>query len=176
MYAASPNAGERFYLRLLLTVIKGATSYENLRTVDGTVCNTFKDACQLRGLLDDDGEWIQCLQEAKDMCTGSHLHSLFVIIMVCCNPTSPHELWNHFKDYLCDDLHNRLIHPPMNIPEPTQEEVYDYGLYLIDGLLRKNSRTLGSYPLMPESQMAVRWGIMKGNQLIAEQLRFHCDD
>ncbi|OJA08923.1 hypothetical protein AZE42_12999 [Rhizopogon vesiculosus] len=63
----------------------------------------------------------------------------------------------------------------MNIPEPTQEEVYDYGLYLIDGLLRKNSRTLGSYPLMPESQMAVRWGIMEGNQLIAEQLRFHLD-
>jgi hypothetical protein len=193
MYAASPSAGERFYLRLLLTVVKGrhhfismtlssqltvfkgATSYENLRTVDGAVCNTFKDACRLRGLLDDDGEWIQCLQEAKDMCTGSHLRNLFVIIMVRCNPTSPHQLWDHFKVNVCDDLRNRLMHPPMNIPQPTEEEVYDYGLYLIDGLLRKNSRTLDSYPLMPVPQMAQRWGIMEGNQLIAEQLRFHLE-
>ena len=34
MYFASPNSGERFYLRLLLTVVPGATSFANLRTVN----------------------------------------------------------------------------------------------------------------------------------------------
>ena len=64
IYFASPNSGERFYLRLLLTVVKGPTSFENLRTVSGVVYDTFKSACVARGLLEDDEEWIQCLREA----------------------------------------------------------------------------------------------------------------
>ncbi|KAK9839693.1 hypothetical protein WJX81_006615 [Elliptochloris bilobata] len=35
IYAASPAQGERFYLRLLLTQVAGAMSFEDLRTVDG---------------------------------------------------------------------------------------------------------------------------------------------
>ena len=42
MYFATPNSGERFYLRLLLTVVKGPTSFESLRTVDGVIYETFK--------------------------------------------------------------------------------------------------------------------------------------
>ena len=30
MYFASPNSGERFYLRMLLTVVRGATSFQDL--------------------------------------------------------------------------------------------------------------------------------------------------
>ena len=49
--------GERYYLRLLFTVVRGATSFENLRTVDGIVFPTFKEACISLGLLENDGEW-----------------------------------------------------------------------------------------------------------------------
>ena len=143
--------------------------------MDGALCDTFRDACRIRGLLEDDGEWSQCLQDAHDMLTGSHLRRLFVIILVGCNPTAPHELWNRFKNHLCDDLRNRLIHPPFNIQDPTEEEIYDYGLYLIDGLLRKHGRSLHAIPQMPVSQMVQRWGIMEGNQLIAEQLDYDVD-
>ncbi|XP_052200448.1 uncharacterized protein LOC127806909 isoform X1 [Diospyros lotus] len=62
MYFASPNCGERFYLRLLLTVVKGPKSFQSLRTVDNVVHDTFKLACVARGLLEDDEEWIQCLK------------------------------------------------------------------------------------------------------------------
>lgn len=41
MYFASPASGERFFLRTLLTVIKGATSYQHLRTVDEVVHSTY---------------------------------------------------------------------------------------------------------------------------------------
>ena len=34
MYFASPNCGERFYLHLLLIVVKGPKSFRSLRTVD----------------------------------------------------------------------------------------------------------------------------------------------
>ena len=56
MYFASPNLGERFYLRLLLTVVKGPISFENMRTVDGVIYESFKAACVARGLLEDDEE------------------------------------------------------------------------------------------------------------------------
>ena len=37
IYSASPFLRGRYYLHLLLTVVQGATSFENLRTVDGVV-------------------------------------------------------------------------------------------------------------------------------------------
>src|SRR6266403_1572611 len=36
MYYAHPSSGERFYLRLLLTSVKGATSFEDLHSFQGT--------------------------------------------------------------------------------------------------------------------------------------------
>ncbi|XP_052189908.1 uncharacterized protein LOC127799725 [Diospyros lotus] len=89
MYFASPNCGERFYLRLLLTVVKGPKSFQSLRTVDNVVHDTFKLACVAMGLLEDDKEWIQCLKEAAVMKTGYQLRRLFSIILTQCSPLNP---------------------------------------------------------------------------------------
>lgn len=59
-YFVPPTGGERFYLRTLLAVVKGSTSYEDLRTYNERVYDTFEDACRARGLLEDDGEWRLC--------------------------------------------------------------------------------------------------------------------
>ena len=56
MYFASPNEGERFYLRLLLSVVKGPQSYECLKTVNNVIHPSFKAACIAKGLLEDDDE------------------------------------------------------------------------------------------------------------------------
>jgi hypothetical protein len=56
MYYAHPTSGECYYLRMLLNYIKGATSYEHLRIVDGREHDTFKDACITMGLFADDNE------------------------------------------------------------------------------------------------------------------------
>ncbi len=64
MYYAHPTSGERYYLQMLLNCLKGATSYGHLRTVDGREHDTFKDACITMGLLADDNEWDQALEEA----------------------------------------------------------------------------------------------------------------
>jgi hypothetical protein len=42
MYYAHSTSGERYYLGMLLNCIKGATSYEHLRIVDGTEHDTSK--------------------------------------------------------------------------------------------------------------------------------------
>ena len=56
MYFVGPSGGEWFFLRTLLTIVKGARSYEDLRSVDGNVYETFKAACVACGLYDNDEE------------------------------------------------------------------------------------------------------------------------
>ncbi|XP_028100375.1 uncharacterized protein LOC114299737 [Camellia sinensis] len=97
MYFASPNSGERFYLRLLLTVVKGPKSFQCLRTLNNVLHDTFKSAYVARGLLEDDEEWIQCLKETAVMKTGYQLRRLFTIILTQCSPLQPYALWNHFQ-------------------------------------------------------------------------------
>ncbi|KIK75338.1 hypothetical protein PAXRUDRAFT_19084 [Paxillus rubicundulus Ve08.2h10] len=45
MYSVPPTAKEQFYLRLLLTVVKAAISYQDLCTVNAHVYDTFNEAC-----------------------------------------------------------------------------------------------------------------------------------
>ena len=68
----------------------GATSYENLRTVNGHLYENFKEACRARGLLQDDREWLLCLEEAAHFKTGYQLRHLFIVILVHCAPVDPH--------------------------------------------------------------------------------------
>ena len=61
-----PGSGEIYYLRLLLNFVRGPTCYKEIRTVDGVVYPTFRDACYTRGLLDDDREYIDAIYEASN--------------------------------------------------------------------------------------------------------------
>jgi hypothetical protein len=67
MYYAHPSSGKHFFLCLLLTAVKGATSFEHLCTMDDVVYSSFKEACFARGPLEDDREWIQYLEEVSAM-------------------------------------------------------------------------------------------------------------
>jgi hypothetical protein len=51
---------EIFYIRLLLTRVRGPTSFNNLRIVDRTLYETFKGAYIALGLLVDDKTWRAC--------------------------------------------------------------------------------------------------------------------
>ena len=46
--------GEGYYLRVLLNIQKGCMDFKDIRTVDGKIYDTFKDACLALGLLQDD--------------------------------------------------------------------------------------------------------------------------
>ena len=174
MYFASPSSGERFYLRLLLTVVPGATSFADLRTVNNVPYNTFKEACFALGLLEDDHEWKECLREAGQMQTGYALRTLFATIIFHCNPTSPGLLWNQFKHHICDDLLFKLRHLYPN-RDFSQDEAYDYGLHLIDHVLRNWGRELSAFPGMP--QITGDWGVVVGdNRLLREQLDYNREE
>lgn len=108
LYHCSPNQGERFFLRLLLTVKVGPTSFEDLRTVNGQVYPTFRAACVAMGLLEDDREWFYAFEEAIDFAVGYRLRVLFVIALVFGSVTDPCSLWDAFKDRICGDLEREL--------------------------------------------------------------------
>ncbi|KAG5718629.1 hypothetical protein E4T56_gene16505 [Termitomyces sp. T112] len=92
MYFASTQQGERFYLRMLLTVVTNATSWADLRTVNGNTYPTYKEACKALGLLEDDAEWRQCLAEAAPIQSESALRQLFCTILFHYAPTTPEAL------------------------------------------------------------------------------------
>ena len=100
IHNVSQKDAELYALRLLLLHVKGAKSYRALRTVDvhtlnedGTsriekkVCDTFKEAAILSGLLQDDLEWEMCLTDAEVDHMPSQLRSMFASILIHCNPT-----------------------------------------------------------------------------------------
>ena len=62
LYFVSPKAGERYFLRTLLTTVKGPTSFFNLRTFEGIEYDT---SCVARGLYESDEKWQKCLREAS---------------------------------------------------------------------------------------------------------------
>ena len=169
-----PSSGERFYLRTLLTIVKGAKDWDDLKRFNGVLHPTYKAACLARGLLEDDGEWNQCLQEAGQMQTGGQLRTLFAVLLLHCHPTEPAVLWDHHKVNLCDDLRHKLI-ALHNIPDPTDDQVYDHGLYLIDQILCQSGKDLSMFPPMPTPQE--NWVLQDNdNQLLQEQLQYDEED
>jgi hypothetical protein len=56
MYQANLFQSEVYYLRQLLTVVRGLTSFENLHTVNDVLQPTFEAACRARGIINHESE------------------------------------------------------------------------------------------------------------------------
>ncbi|XP_014781018.1 uncharacterized protein LOC106876819 [Octopus bimaculoides] len=80
IYVVHPNYSECYYLRLLLHHVKGPTSFTALRMVDNTVCQTYRQACHLRGLQEDDTHWKVTLTEAQMCKSPMQLRNIFSIV------------------------------------------------------------------------------------------------
>ena len=167
MYYAHPNSGERFYLRLLLTAIKGATSYQNLRTVmvNGQLeeCATFREACLKLGLLEDDNEWIQCLEEAREMATGS---------VVCLSQFFVKMLLQILWHYGCNFMTNYVMICIMLYTMATSAVIQQKSRFLTMAYtsLTVCFKTLADWLTMPQPQED--WDALIGNRLIAEQRNY----
>jgi hypothetical protein len=102
-----PKEGERYYLRLLLHHVISPKSFDDLKKVNDIVCETYKEACQLRGLLKTDNEWFNCLKEAVNFKFPKKLRWLFSTILIWCQPENPLQLWETFRECLTEDFNDK---------------------------------------------------------------------
>jgi len=146
-----PNEIERYSLRLLLLHVKGASCFEDIRTYEGVVYETYHEAAVQRKLMVDDKEWDNCLLEASIKITSSiMLRQLFISILCYSEPSQPKKLWLNHRNTLCQDI---LYNQRKGLGDQSiqfSEDIYNNGLYELDILLRNNGKTLKAYTNMTQ--------------------------
>ncbi|CAM9590319.1 unnamed protein product [Sphacelaria rigidula] len=155
VYTAHPSSGERFYIRLLLCLVAGTTSSQALRTLDdGEVCETFHEACRRRLLLQNDGDWNRCLQDAIISQTSTPaLRQLFVTLLRCCQVQKPLLLWNRH----CDELAADFLHQAHQLDSERQldDDLRNLALLNIGRSLRSVGSSAVKYGLREPQELAV---------------------
>jgi len=143
MYFIHPAAGERFFLRLLLTVVSGTTSFKHLRTVDDIEHPTFQAACKALRLLQDDAEWDTCMRETCIDQDAKRLRNLFVILLLFCSPLNPEVLWERYRDDMSHDMwHQRITNGGI------VDDAYNDTLLLLEAKLVLTNKGLHDFPKM----------------------------
>ena len=106
VHAINPVAGEVYYLRMLLHTnhCRGKVSFQDMKVLQGKVCETFKEVCSEIGLLKDDKEWQRVLEEAAATKMSPQIRELYVIILMFCLPSDPLALFNEFWESWYDDF------------------------------------------------------------------------
>ncbi|XP_042005907.1 uncharacterized protein LOC121754649 [Salvia splendens] len=131
-----PGSGDMYYLRCLLNVIRGATSYEDIKCVNGIQYATFRDACYALGLLDDDKEYIDGITEASLWASAHSIRLLFVSLLLSETLARPDIVWTSCWKYLCEDVvhkQRKILHHPVLVLG--DDEIQNLGLLEIEKLL-----------------------------------------
>ncbi|GFX01509.1 ATP-dependent DNA helicase [Trichonephila clavipes] len=134
LYTVHPNNTECFYLRLLLINIRGPISFQDLRTVNGQLCATYRQACQELNLLENDAHWDTALADASNTARPQQIRTLFAIILTTCFPSNPKDLWEKYKDYMSEDILHRLRAANQNPDIQFTPNVYNEALILIEDI------------------------------------------
>lgn len=134
IYTIHPNNDECYYLRLLLVNVRGPTSFENIKTVDGVLYRTYREACQRLQLLEDDSHWEQTLGDAIISANPHQIRTLFSIIIATCFPSRPMELWIRYKNEMADDILYRMRTRTSNPNLKITETMHNEALILIENM------------------------------------------
>ncbi|GFT92786.1 ATP-dependent DNA helicase [Trichonephila clavipes] len=144
LYTVLPKYAECFYLRLLLINIRGPTSFQELKTVNEHVCSKFREACQKLNLLENDAHWDISLADASNTAQPQHIRTVLSIILTTCFPANPEDLWGKHKDYMSEDILNRLRRINANPNNQFTSNIYNEALILIEDvclIIANKSRT-----------------------------------
>ncbi|XP_072078101.1 uncharacterized protein [Arachis hypogaea] len=124
---------EEYYLRLLLNYQKGCQTFADVHSVGGIVYDTFKEACYALGLLQDDKEFIDALNEASSWASPNYIRRLFAMLLMSNNMVRPDML----SSILISGF-QRSIH-----------EIQSTILAKIEKLVQPNGKSLKEFTNMP---------------------------
>jgi len=137
---AHPAEGERYFLRVLLNHVRGATSYEDLRNVHGRPsCSNFRESCEQRGLIEADKSIDDCLTEAATFQMLYALRRLFATILVFCEATNIRSLWEKHLEAISEDYRRN---------QPNQAALEQMVLKNIRDLVHSMGKDIKSYGLL----------------------------
>ncbi|XP_019179623.1 PREDICTED: uncharacterized protein LOC109174850 [Ipomoea nil] len=170
-----PNTGEIFYLRCLLNIVRGPTSFDEIKKVDGVQYNSFRDACYARGLIEDDKEYVDAITEAATWSSAHLLRKLFVTLLTSNSMSKPENVWEMVWQYLPDDAQyisrRNLSISDLSLNESQKK---NYVLLELEKLLNAWNKSLSDYPPMPMPDENNDW--LFGNRLLFEEMSYDRED
>ncbi|XP_021996239.1 uncharacterized protein LOC110893438 [Helianthus annuus] len=145
-----PSLGDCYFLRILLNHVIGPMSFNDIKTVDGKIYHTFKDACFAHRLLDDDKEYLMAINEASTWATSDFLRTFFVMLLMSNSISRSGNFWMESKSLLCEDIlyQQRRITGIADLVLPG-EEIENIFLSHIEKLLLGYGSTLSNFFDMP---------------------------
>ncbi|GBP02221.1 hypothetical protein EVAR_87047_1 [Eumeta japonica] len=114
-------------------------SFQHLRTVNGVIFQTYQGACKELGLLEGDEHWQNTMSDAIISEPATKLRELFTTILIFCQPSDPLELWNKFRDALCEDILNRMRNENQDMTLAYNDDIYNDGLIIIEDKIHEIS-------------------------------------
>jgi hypothetical protein len=104
MYAVSSRNQELFALKRLLTVVRGANGWDDLRRVDDVCYGSFYEACRARGMLADDGDIVEAFSEiVRTSCSITNNREQFVMLLLNRSCLNVPQFFAMMQEHLCDD-------------------------------------------------------------------------
>uniref|UniRef100_A0A0R0EHY4 ATP-dependent DNA helicase n=1 Tax=Glycine max TaxID=3847 RepID=A0A0R0EHY4_SOYBN len=172
-----PTTGELFYLRMMLTACKGATSFEDIITIENIIYPTYRETCFTTGFLQDEREFVEAIKEAKDWGTTNYLRKLFVLMLLSGVITKPEELWSQTWNWLAEDIayhykKKTTLNTKLHIDD---EQLKNLTLLEIEKLLHANQKSLRDYPTMPYPEGGNPASCLE-NSLILSELNYNNDE
>lgn len=98
---------DEYYLRVLLNLVRGPMSYDDIKTFNGVVYPSYKEACFARGILDDDQVFIDGLHEAAQFCFGDYLRNFFAMLILSESLARPEHVWSETWQLLAEDIERK---------------------------------------------------------------------
>ncbi|XP_076059473.1 uncharacterized protein LOC143036104 [Oratosquilla oratoria] len=106
--AVTNKTVELFYLRLLLTHVKGPTSYEDLRTFEGVIYPSYREAVKAMGLLNDEETWKKTILEIINHTNDrNQLRATYASMFAFSELEDQSGIWEETKDLFASDFLQR---------------------------------------------------------------------
>ncbi|XP_031097006.1 uncharacterized protein LOC116001257 [Ipomoea triloba] len=154
-------------------LLRGPTNFEDIKSYKGVIYPTFRDACYARGLLDDDKEYIDAINETSQWSTAASMRKLFVILLTSNLVNRPENVWNEVWHHLSRDVqYNRCRVLQERELCLSDDDKKNLALIEIERLLQLYNKTLSDYPQMPIPNYDSEWRC--DNRLLFAELNYDC--
>lgn len=121
---------ECYCLRMLLHHVRGPTCFKDLKKHNDQEMSTFKEACEAKGLLENDNHWDETPEKAVQCRSAAKVRKLFAILIATCGLSNPQQLWDKYRNDMSDDILYRLQENNPNVTY--NDSIYDEALTKIE--------------------------------------------